>query len=124
MLHLGNTLAFRLLVRLSRRPDQYVTHRDLRRDVWNKEYLETSSIRSFMRRLPSKQMTEVCSTPLRGSSAIGATHWSRRDSTLTTFSAKHPGEQEQDPSPPKWFYSQPPCRQRHPHKAQNTHEIP
>ena len=36
-LHLGNTLAFRLLERLARCPNQYVTHLDLLRDVWEDE---------------------------------------------------------------------------------------
>src|SRR5580704_13932684 len=33
--HLGHTLAFRLLARLARHPNQYVTHMDLLRDVWD-----------------------------------------------------------------------------------------
>lgn len=50
-LHLGHTLAFRLLDRLARRPNQYVTHLDLLRDVWDDEYLATATIRSVVRHL-------------------------------------------------------------------------
>src|SRR6185312_14513309 len=48
-LHLGHTLAFRLLERLARRPNQYVTHMDLLRDVWEDEELATATIRSPVR---------------------------------------------------------------------------
>jgi DNA-binding response OmpR family regulator len=50
-LYLGHTLAFRLLERLARRPNQYVTHLDLLRDVWDDEELETATIRSVVRHL-------------------------------------------------------------------------
>jgi DNA-binding response OmpR family regulator len=50
-LHLGNTLPFRFLARLARRPNQYVTHRDLLRDVWDDQYLATATIRSVVRHL-------------------------------------------------------------------------
>ena len=53
-LHLGNTLAFRLLERLARRPNQYVTHLDLLRDVWEDEYTATATIRSLVRQLRRK----------------------------------------------------------------------
>ncbi|CAN5360262.1 hypothetical protein BH11PLA2_BH11PLA2_38480 [soil metagenome] len=53
-LHLGNTLAFRFLERLARRPNQYVTHVDLLRDVWEDEYMSTASIRSLVRELRRK----------------------------------------------------------------------
>ena len=53
-LHLGNTLAFRLLERLDRAPNQYVTHLDLLRDVWEDELLSTASIRSLVRELRRK----------------------------------------------------------------------
>ena len=50
-LHLGHTVYFRLLDRLSRRPNQYITHLDLLRDVWDDEELATSTIRSVVRHL-------------------------------------------------------------------------
>jgi hypothetical protein len=53
-LHLGHTLAFLLLSRLARRPNQYVTHLDLMRDVWDNEYLATATIRSLIRELRRK----------------------------------------------------------------------
>jgi len=53
-LHLGNTLAFRLLERLARCPNQYVTHLDLLRDVWEDEYTATATIRSLVRQLRRK----------------------------------------------------------------------
>jgi DNA-binding response OmpR family regulator len=53
-LHLGNTLAFRLLERLARCPNQYVTHLDLLRDVWEDELMATATIRSVVRQLRRK----------------------------------------------------------------------
>ena len=53
-LHLGNTLAFRLLERLARCPNQYVTHLDLLRDVWDDEFMATATIRSLVRQLRRK----------------------------------------------------------------------
>jgi hypothetical protein len=53
-LHLGNTLAFRLLERLARCPNQYVTHLDLLRDVWEDELTATATIRSLVRQLRRK----------------------------------------------------------------------
>jgi DNA-binding response OmpR family regulator len=53
-LHLGHTLAFRLLARLARRPNQYVTHLDLLHDVWDDEELATATVRSLVRRLRLK----------------------------------------------------------------------
>lgn len=53
-LHLGNTLAFRLLERLARCPNQYVTHLDLLRDVWEDEFMATATIRSLVRQLRRK----------------------------------------------------------------------
>ena len=50
-LHLGNTLPFRFLARLARRPNQYVTHPDLLRDVWDDPLLATATIRSVVRHL-------------------------------------------------------------------------
>jgi DNA-binding response OmpR family regulator len=51
---LGNTLAFRFLERLAKCPNQYVTHLDLLRDVWEDELLSTASIRSLVRELRRK----------------------------------------------------------------------
>ena len=45
-LHLGHTRSFWLLLRLARRPNQYVTHLDLLNDVWDDEELATATIRS------------------------------------------------------------------------------
>jgi hypothetical protein len=53
-LHLGHTIAFRLLARLARRPNQYVTHLDLLRDVWDDDDLATATIRSQVRELRRK----------------------------------------------------------------------
>lgn len=53
-LHLGHTLAFRLLRRLARRPNQYVTHLDLLQDVWDGEEREITTIRSTVRNLQGK----------------------------------------------------------------------
>jgi DNA-binding response OmpR family regulator len=50
-LYLGHTLYFRLLERLARRPNQYVTHLDLLRDVWDNDETATSTIRSVVRYL-------------------------------------------------------------------------
>jgi len=52
--HLGHTIAFRLLARLARRPNQYVTHLDLLEDVWDGEDRETTTIRSTVRHLQRK----------------------------------------------------------------------
>lgn len=70
-LHLGHTLAFGLLARLARRPNQYVTHLDLLRDVWDdgESLTPTSTIRSLVRELRRKLrcggMTELA-TAIRG----------------------------------------------------------
>ncbi len=53
-LHLGHTLAFRFLARLARRPNQYVTHLELLREVWDNEDLATATIRSLIRELRRK----------------------------------------------------------------------
>jgi hypothetical protein len=53
-LHLGHTLAFRLLSRLARRPNQYVTHSQLLQDVWDDDDLATATIRSLVRELRRK----------------------------------------------------------------------
>lgn len=68
-LHLGHTLAYRLLARLARRPNQYVTHLDLLRDVWDNEDLASATIRSLIRELRRKLrhggMTDLA-TAIRG----------------------------------------------------------
>ena len=43
-----------LLERLARCPNQYVTHLDLLRDVWEDEYTATATIRSLVRQLRRK----------------------------------------------------------------------
>ena len=53
-LHLGHTLGFRLLARLALRPNQYVTHLDLLRDVWDNEDLAMATVRRLVRRLRLK----------------------------------------------------------------------
>jgi hypothetical protein len=50
-LHLGHTRAFGLLDRLSRCPNQYVTHLDLLHDVWDDDSLADATIRSVVRHL-------------------------------------------------------------------------
>jgi DNA-binding response OmpR family regulator len=57
MVHLGHTLAFRLLARLARHPNQYVTHMDLLRDVWDDDDLASATIRSLVRELRRKLCT-------------------------------------------------------------------
>ena len=52
--HLGHNRGFRLLDRLARRPNQYVTHLDLLRDVWDDEELSTDTIRSVASQLRGK----------------------------------------------------------------------
>ena len=68
-LHLGHTLAYRLLARLARCPNQYVTHLDLIRDVWDDDDLATATIRSLVRELRRKLrsggMTDLA-TAIRG----------------------------------------------------------
>lgn len=51
---LGHTLSFRLMERLSRRPNQYVTHLDLLREVWENENLKLATVRSVVRKLRQK----------------------------------------------------------------------
>ena len=53
-LHLGHTLSYRLLARLAQRPNQYVTHLNLIRDVWDNDDLATATIRSQVRELRRK----------------------------------------------------------------------
>lgn len=50
---LGNTLPFRLLERLLRRPNQYVSHQQLQDDVWDGEP-SPESIRSVVKELRRK----------------------------------------------------------------------
>ena len=52
--HLGHNRGFRLLDRLARRPNQYVTHLDLLHDVWDDEELSTDTIRSVASQLRGK----------------------------------------------------------------------
>jgi DNA-binding response OmpR family regulator len=55
-LHLGHTRGFWLLERLSRRPNQYVTHLDLLREVWDDEDAPVTTLRSVVRHL-RRQLT-------------------------------------------------------------------
>ena len=56
--HLGHTLYFQILERIARRPNQYVTHQDLMRDVWENEELGVSTLRSVVRHLRQKLRDE------------------------------------------------------------------
>lgn len=47
----GHAIPFRLLDRLSRRPDQYLTHLDLLHDVWHGQELMTDTVCRTVRRL-------------------------------------------------------------------------
>ncbi len=54
-IQLGHTRGFRLLECLARRPNRYVTHVDLIRDVWDdNEELSTDTIRSVVSQLRCK----------------------------------------------------------------------
>jgi DNA-binding response OmpR family regulator len=53
-LHLGHTQGFWLLSLLARRPNRYVTHLDLMREIWDDEFADTALLRSGVRRLRSK----------------------------------------------------------------------
>ena len=53
-LHLGHTRGFWLLARLAGRPNQYVTHLDLLREVWDDEFKDTTVLRSVVWRLRVK----------------------------------------------------------------------
>lgn len=52
--HLGNTVGFRLLARLARRPNHYVTHFDLLEDVWDGMDRMPATIASTVRHLRQK----------------------------------------------------------------------
>jgi DNA-binding response OmpR family regulator len=52
--HLGNTLPFRLLGRLARRPGCYVTHDDLLADVWDGALRSEGVVRSTVKVLRQK----------------------------------------------------------------------
>jgi len=52
--HLGNTLPFRLLTRLARRPGCYVTHDDLLADVWDGAIRSDSVVRGTVKVLRQK----------------------------------------------------------------------
>lgn len=53
-LHLGHTQGFWLLTRLARRANQYVTHLDLLREIWDDEFADTCVLRAGVRRLRAK----------------------------------------------------------------------
>ncbi len=50
-LHLGHTKCYWLLARLARRVNQYVTHADLLREIWDDEFADTELLRAGMKRL-------------------------------------------------------------------------
>lgn len=52
--HLGNTLPFRLLARLARRPGCYLTHDDLLADVWDGAIRSDSVVRGTVKVLRQK----------------------------------------------------------------------
>lgn len=52
--HLGNTKGYWLLTRLLRCVNQYVTHLDLLREVWDDEFADTTVLRAGVRRLRIK----------------------------------------------------------------------
>lgn len=53
-LHLGNTKGYWLLTRLLRCVNQYVTHLDLLREVWDDELADSTVLRAGVRRLRIK----------------------------------------------------------------------
>jgi hypothetical protein len=53
-LHLGHTQGFWLLTHLARRANQYITHLDLLREIWDDEFADTCLLRSGVRRLRDK----------------------------------------------------------------------
>ena len=52
--HLGHTIGFRVLERLARHPQQYVSYTDLRQNAWNNRYVEPTTVRSLVRELRRK----------------------------------------------------------------------
>ena len=53
-LHLGHTQGFWLLTRLARRANQYITHLDLLREIWDDEFADTGLLRAGVQRLRNK----------------------------------------------------------------------
>ena len=53
-LHLGHTQGFWLLTRLARRANQYITHLDLLREIWDDEFADTGVLRAGIQRLRDK----------------------------------------------------------------------
>lgn len=53
-LHLGYTKEFRLLAHLARRANQYVTHVDLLKDIWDDDFADVSLLRAGIQRLKTK----------------------------------------------------------------------
>jgi hypothetical protein len=51
---LGNTFPFRLLARLARRPNQFISYEVLFRDVWKNEYTSPEAVRSVIKVLRRK----------------------------------------------------------------------
>ena len=94
-LHLGHTLAYRLLARLARRPNQYVTHLDLIRDVWDDDDLATATIRSLVRELRRKLrsggMTDLAAA-IRGHNGRYILDLQSHGYNRTRFAQLHPTE--------------------------------
>ncbi len=53
-LHLGHSKGFWLLARLARRTNQYVTHLDLLREIWDDEFADAQLLRAGMKRLRNR----------------------------------------------------------------------
>ena len=53
-LHLGHSKGFWLLARLARRANQYVTHLDLLREIWDDEFADAQLLRAGMKRLRNR----------------------------------------------------------------------
>lgn len=51
---LGNTFPFRLLARLARRPNQFISYEVLLKDVWDDEYTSPEAVRSAVKVLRRK----------------------------------------------------------------------
>ena len=53
-LHLGHSKGFWLLASLARRVNQYVTHLDLLREIWDDEFADAQLLRAGMKRLRNR----------------------------------------------------------------------
>lgn len=62
MCHLGNTIPFRLMERLARRPNQYLTHEQLLEEIWGGPRSKSavrSAINSLRSRLVAAGMSDL-----------------------------------------------------------------